>query len=279
MSSIGVLLCQGGQALREAGIEGARQEARLLLGHAMGATAEDLLRDPRAEVPPEAATRFHSMLERRMAREPLAHITGFTGFWTLELEVSPATLVPRPDSETVIEALLAEDISPQRILDLGTGTGCLLLAALAESPRASGVGIDLVPEAVALARRNAARNGLGDRAQFLAGHWSDAISGRFDAILSNPPYIESDVIAGLMPEVARHEPDSALDGGADGLDAYRDIVARLPCLLTEGGRAFLELGQGQAPAVSALAREAGLLVRGERADLGEISRVLILSKP
>jgi release factor glutamine methyltransferase len=183
------------------------------------------------------------------------------GFWTLDLEVSPATLIPRADSETLVEAAL--DACPDkgaalRVLDLGTGTGALLLAVLSELPAASGVGVDLKPEAAALAARNAARLGLVGRARFLAGDWAAALSRRFDLILCNPPYIESAAITGLMPEVARHEPASALDGGADGLDAYRRIIADLPRLLAPRGVAVLELGQGQQAAVEALAKQPAL---------------------
>ncbi|MDB5376272.1 MAG: protein-(glutamine-N5) methyltransferase, release factor-specific [Rubritepida sp.] len=277
MTSVGALLCQGGRALREAGIGDSRREARLLLAHALASTPEALLREPRAQVAPESVDRFQAALDRRTAREPMAQILGHAGFWTLDLEVGPQTLVPRADSEALIEALLAAQIAPRRILDLGTGTGCLLLAALAEFPEATGLGIDLVPEAAALARRNAARNRLNQRADFVAGHWADAISGRFDAILSNPPYIESGAIAGLMPEVSRHEPASALDGGDDGLDAYRAILSQLPRLLTPAGIAVLELGEGQGPAVSTLADAAGLRVLGGREDLGGITRAMILA--
>jgi release factor glutamine methyltransferase len=163
-----------------------------------------------------------------------------------------------------------------RVLDLGTGTGALLLAVLSELPAASGVGVDLQPEAATLAARNAARLGLSGRARFLAGDWAEAVSRRFDLILCNPPYIESAAIAGLMPEVARHEPASALDGGADGLDAYRRIIADLPRLLVPRGVVVLELGQGQQAAVEALGREAGLTPEACRADLGGVPRALVL---
>ncbi|MDB5412604.1 MAG: Release factor glutamine methyltransferase [Rubritepida sp.] len=275
--SVGAFLCQAGQLLRAAAIESPRIEARLLLAHAMDTTTEALLRDPRRAVPPEAVARFRAAVQRRAGHEPMAWITGHAGFWTLDLEVSPATLIPRADSETLIEAVLAEGVIPRRVLDLGTGTGCLLLAVLSEFPEARGVGIDLIPEAAALAQRNAARSGLSARASFLAGSWADALSGRFDLILSNPPYIESAAIAGLMPEVALHEPASALDGGADGLDAYRALLAELPRLLTPDGRAVLELGEGQAPGVQALVEAGGLEFRGMRADLNGIDRAMILA--
>jgi release factor glutamine methyltransferase len=275
--TVGAFLCQAGQLLRAAAIDSPRHEARLLLGHAMGASTEQLLRDSRAPVPPEAASRFRAALAARLQATPVAHILGRQGFWTLDLAVSPATLIPRPDTESLVEAAL--DVFPDadaaiRVLDLGTGTGAILLAVLAERPRAFGIGVDLVPEAAALARRNAIANGLGDRAAFLAGDWAAALSGRFDLVLSNPPYIESAGIAGLMPEVARHEPRSALDGGPDGLDAYRHLAAILPGLLAPGGAAVIELGAGQRPAVEALA--AGLRPAGCRPDLGGIDRALVL---
>ncbi|MBY0335790.1 MAG: peptide chain release factor N(5)-glutamine methyltransferase [Acetobacteraceae bacterium] len=279
---MGAWLCQAGQVLRAAAIENPRMEARELLAHAMGTTTDALLRDPRAPVAPEAGARFTAALKRRAAREPLQLILGTAGFWTLTLEVSRDTLIPRPDTETLIEAALElrpDRASVRRILDLGTGTGALLLAALAEYPGATGLGVDRVPGAVALAARNAARNGLAERVSFAVGHWADAVGGSFDLVLSNPPYIESAAIPALMPEVAVHEPASALDGGADGLAAYRAILAGLPRLLAPGGLAVLELGEGQAPAVTALAAEAGLRVRGLRDDLAGIPRALTLALP
>nr|WP_309139476.1 peptide chain release factor N(5)-glutamine methyltransferase [Siccirubricoccus sp. G192] len=191
----------------------------------------------------------------------------------------PATLIPRPDSETLVEAaleLFPDRARVRRVLDLGTGTGCLLLAALSEFPAATGLGVDRVPAAAALARENAARLGLGARARFLVADWTAPIAGRFDLVLSNPPYIESGAIPGLMPDVARHEPGSALDGGADGLAAYRVIIAALPGLLALGGRAVLELGQGQRASVEAMARAAGLAVPGCRHDLGGVERALLI---
>jgi len=274
--TIGAFLCQAGQLLRAAAIENPRLEARWLLAHAMGTTVEALLREPRAPVPPEARPRFRDLMTRRAARVPLAHLTGRAGFWTLDLEVSPHTLIPRADSEALVEAVLESGHSPRRVLDLGTGTGALLLAVLSEFPDATGLGVELRPEAAALAARNAARHGMARRARFLAGHWATAVAARFDLVLSNPPYIPSGDIPALMPEVARHEPASALDGGADGLDAYRRLLAALPGLLTPGGRAVLELGLGQAGAVARLAEAAGLRVLGLKADLGGVDRAILL---
>ena len=279
--SVGAFLCQAGQVLRAAAIEAPRQEARLLLAHAMGCRQEDLLRDPRAPVPPEAQARFGEALAARSRHAPIAYLLGHAGFWTLDLLSTPATLIPRADTETLVEAALEAfpnraDVS--RVLDLGTGTGALLLACLAEFTGAFGVGIDRSPDAAALARANAGRNGMAGRSAFLAGDWAAALYGRFDLILSNPPYIESAAIPGLMPEVALHEPALALDGGADGLDAYRALAADLPRLLAPGGRAVLELGQGQQPAVEALMRAAGIHSTGCRADLGGIPRALVLRR-
>jgi release factor glutamine methyltransferase len=261
--------------LTEAGIEAPRRDARLLLAHLLGLP-------PRALPPENAAVAeapLRAALARRAAREPLAFITGTQGFWTLELEVSPATLIPRADSETLIEAALTvfpDRGAVARVLDLGTGTGCLLLAALSEFPAAFGVGVDRVPAAASLAARNAARLGLSGRAAFLAGHWAGAVAARFELVLCNPPYIETAAIAGLMEEVACHEPASALDGGVDGLQAYAALMPTLAKLLSAGGVAILELGAGQAPAAAALARAAGFSRLSTHADLGGIERALLL---
>ncbi|MEO8714690.1 MAG: HemK family protein methyltransferase, partial [Acetobacteraceae bacterium] len=183
----------------------------------------------------------------------------------------------RPESETLIEAALSvfpDRARVRRVLDLGTGTGCLLLAALSEFPAAFGIGLDLAPAAVALADRNATRLEMADRAAFLAGVWAAPVDGRFDLIICNPPYIPSAEIVSLMPEVSRHEPGSALDGGSDGFDAYRRILPDLPRLLAPGGAAVLEMGQGQAGALAALAMGAGLTT-STLADLAGVPRALV----
>ncbi len=263
--------------LAAAGVESPRRESRLLAAHLLAAPYGRLL-DPDLAID-EAAWRV--LVARRAAREPLAFITGHRGFWTLDLEVSPATLIPRPDSETLVSAsrqLFAAPESVGRILDLGTGTGCLLLAALGEFPRAFGVGVDLAPAAATLAARNAAANGLAARSAFLAGDWSASLCGVFDLVLSNPPYIPTGEIAALEPEVARHEPPGALDGGADGLSAYRHLMACLPTVLAPGGAAVLELGAGQCDSVKALAEAAGLHYLGVQADLSGIARAIRLCR-
>jgi release factor glutamine methyltransferase len=256
-------------------------EARILLAHVLQCRQEDLLRDLRAPVPPEAGAAFAALLRRRAAREPLAYLVGHVGFWSLDLEVSPATLIPRADSEAVVEAALAafaDRGGVRRVLDLGTGTGALLLAVLAERPLAWGVGVDRAPAAARLAARNAAANGLGAQAAFLAGDWDAALSGAFDLVLSNPPYIAADEIAALMPEVARHEPRLALDGGPEGLDAYRRILARMPALLAPGGRAVIEIGAGQRAAVESIGRAAGLEALSASSDLGGVDRALVFRR-
>lgn len=277
LGTVGGLLCRAGQRLRAAAFEAPRLEARLLLAHALGCLADDLLRDPRAPVAPAASAAFAALLARRLDHAPIAHLTGEREFWSLPFRVSPVTLIPRPDSETLIEAALAafpDRAAVQRVLDLGTGTGCLLLAALGEFPGATGVGVDRVPAAAALAAGNAARLGLANRAAFLAGDWAAAIDGRFGLILCNPPYIVAAALPGLMPEVARHEPATALDGGEDGLVSYRHVLADLPRLLAPGGRAVLESGEGQGAAVAAIAEGLGLVLAGCRADLSGTDRAL-----
>ena len=254
-----------------AGIDNAALDARLLLAHAMGIDQAALLRDRTAPAPDN----YPPFVARRAAREPLALIVGRQGFWTLDLEVSPETLIPRADSETLIEAVITPRRAVRTLLDLGTGTGCLLLAVLSEYPDAWGLGLDINPAAAALAARNAGANGLKERAAFATADWAAPIGARFDLVLSNPPYIPAGEIASLMPEVAAHEPRAALDGGPDGLDAYRVIVAALPALLAPGGLAVLELGAGQGPAVIALAHAAGLRT-ALRADLGGVDRALLL---
>jgi release factor glutamine methyltransferase len=273
LTTLAERLARAATQLAAAGIEDPRREARLLLIHATGLDGAALLQHLPSE---RAAPGYDALVARRAAHEPLALVIGHQPFWTLDLLVSPDTLIPRADSETLIDAALdaCVDRPPPRVLDLGTGTGCLLLAALSEFPQAWGVGVDRAEPAARLARRNAERAGLGGRTAIVCADWATPLGGRFDLILSNPPYIETAAIASLMPEVARHEPGLALDGGADGLAAYRSLIAALPALLAPGAVAIFELGQGQGPAVADLARSAGLRPEAPRPDLAGIARAL-----
>jgi len=263
------------ERLAAAGIEEPRREARIILAAALGTDAAGILVHENIN-----ENSFENLVARRVAREPLAYILGRREFWGMEFMVSPATLIPRPDSETIIEAALAafpKRNAVQRILDLGTGTGCLLLAALHEFADAFGVGVDLAAEAAILARRNAQLLGFFSRAAFFAGGWADAIVGKFDLVLGNPPYIPAADLAGLMPEVTKFEPRLALDGGTDGLAAYREIIGQLQALVAPGGAAILELGIGQAEPVASLARAAGFSC-AVRDDLGKIPRALVVRR-
>ena len=236
------------EALREAPARIDRFDAEVLLAHLLGTDRGDLFLNPDREID---AAAFAALVDRRAAHEPVAYITGHREFWSLDLIVTPAVLIPRPDSETLIEVALASGITPRTILDLGTGSGALLLAALTEWPHATGVGIDASAAALEVAARNAARLGLADRARFQPGDWGQGLTSRFDLVLCNPPYVET--TADLAPDVRDHEPAGALFAGADGLDDYRRIIPQLPGLLIPGGMAVVEIGHTQAAAVIALA--------------------------
>jgi release factor glutamine methyltransferase len=253
--------------------ETARLDAELLMAHALGVERDELLLR-RLDDPAPAA--FDALIERRLAHEPVAYIIGRRAFWTIELEVGPGVLIPRPDSETLIEAAIARlgAEGPATILDLGTGPGTLLLAALDQWPNATGTGVDVLPKALAYARRNAERLGLAGRARFVSGDWGDGLNERFDLILCNPPYIETR--APLMAEVATWEPALALYAGDDGLNAYVWLAPELGKLLAPGGVACVEIGAGQAEAVSALFAAEGFTIES-RSDLKGILRCLVLT--
>ncbi|CUU44040.1 Release factor glutamine methyltransferase [Blastochloris viridis] len=266
------------QALHAAGIAEADADARHLLAWALKCDASGLILAADRPLGTEAADALAALLARRLRREPMARLKGTREFWGLEFELSAETLVPRPDTETLVEAVLRarpERTAPLRIIDLGTGSGALLAALLAEYPRASGVATDRSRLALSTARTNLARHGFTARAAVVACDWGTALGGRFDVVVSNPPYIATADIAGLDPEVRVFDPAAALDGGADGLAAYRAILADLPRLLTPGGLAVLELGIGQAAAVANLAVAAGLVVREVAADLAGHPRALV----
>ena len=250
-----------------------RQDAELLMAHALGVSVGQLhLRHLDADAP----AAFERLLLRRLSREPIAYITGRAGFWTIELEVGPGTLIPRADSETLIEAAVEHfgARAPAAVLDLGTGPGSLLLAALHQWPGARGLGVDASQEALAYARTNAERLGLAARADLRLGDWGAGVEGPFDLILCNPPYIEEE--ARLDRDVAEWEPHGALFAGSDGLGAYRRIAPDLPRLLAPGGVACLEIGEGQQAAVAALFENSSFTI-SSRADLRGVTRCLILA--
>jgi release factor glutamine methyltransferase len=277
-ATIGAAIGEAAARLTAAGLDEPRRRARGLLAAALGVTSTEVFAHPERTLNRAEQARFSGMLRRMMAREPLSRIIGRREFWGLEFLLAADTLDPRPETETVVEAVLArfpERDRPCRFLDLGTGTGCLLLALLSEYRAASGVGIDIAPGAAQTARRNAERLGLGDRALFVVGDWAAALSGAFDAIVANPPYIDSASVAALPPEVREHDPRRALDGGADGFAAYRRIARDLPRLLPPGGLFAAEIGVGQADAVAAILRRQGLSVEALVPDLAGIDRCIL----
>lgn len=265
----------GDAARRLSAVSGtARLDAELLMAHTLGVSREVLLLKRLDDTVPEV---FEGLLMRRLRSEPIAYITGTRDFWTISLLVTPAVLIPRPDSETLIEAAIAhfEKAGPNRVLDLGTGSGALLLAALSEWPDAIGMGIDASEAALTVAAANARRLGLSDRAAFALGDWGQGLDQVFDLILCNPPYVENG--AKLAAEVADHEPASALFAGEDGLDDYRQLMPQFARLMAPGAIVALEIGADQAGAASALAFEAELNVRCFQ-DLGGRNRCLILER-
>ena len=275
--TVETLLRDAGNRLKAAGIPSPRADARILIQAALDRPAEALIRDPEETVPIPAADRFFALVERRAGREPVSRILGEREFWGLGFSLVPDTLDPRPDSEAVVEAALAWSVvrsEPFRVLDLGTGTGCLLLSVLSELPEATGVGTDIAEAAVAAAARNAARLGLSRRASFRRSDWDADVDGQFELILSNPPYIPSSEIGGLEPEVSLWEPRAALDGGADGLDAYRRLAPAIARRLAPGGAAFLEVGEGQEKPVETIMATERLVRFVCKADLSGTVRCL-----
>lgn len=259
------------------GIEEAEIETRHLLTHVLAPhSLAAALADP-ALVSWQAIAHLADLATERLSRKPLSQILGNQPFWTLDLAVTPDVLTPRADTEALVEAVLARRGSqPADLLDLGTGSGAILLALLSERPAWTGLGIDLSDPALTVARGNAEQCGLSDRARFGQGRWGAGLSDRsFDIIVSNPPYIVSNVLAGLAPEVRDHEPALALDGGTDGLDAYREIIADLPRLLRPNGLFALEIGYDQAEAVIGLAEAAGLEAIECAQDLAGHDRVVL----
>ncbi len=266
-------------------IESAEIDARLLVGEVVGLDHTGLTTRADATIAHDHAIQIEKYAARRLAHEPVARILGYKEFWSLPLRVTPAVLVPRPETETVVELALDYVVAgglrqeKLRILDIGTGSGALLLALLSELENAIGVGVDVSTEALIVARENALANGVLERCVFVAGNFGEPFAGPFDIIVSNPPYIARTEIAGLPADVRDYDPHLALDGGHDGLAAYRAIVSGAARLLAPGGRLVMELGAGQAASVTALVEAANLLRRGLRDDLAGIPRAISVSRP
>lgn len=270
-----------GARLKQAGLPTPDLDARILVQAACGASDIEMIREPGTMLTQAEGERLAEWERRRLAREPVSRILGSREFWGLTFAVTAETLDPRPDSETLIETALdlLKHVERPRVLDLGTGTGCFLLALLHERGDASGIGVDMSEGALAVAASNASALGLSARAEFIESEWTAHVEGRFDLVISNPPYIRHGEIAGLDEEVRLHDPMLALDGGEDGLDAYRALARLLPDHLTQGGHAVIELGAGQAKDVMALFEEAGLAVPRVVPDLGGVPRALVAHMP
>jgi release factor glutamine methyltransferase len=269
------------EQFRTNAIDSAGLDARILVGHLLGLDLTGMIAAAARPISDDEAARLEAMARRRLAGEPIARILGRKEFWGLPLQLSAATLIPRPDTETVVELALmmrrgARRLNRRsRLADIGTGSGAILLALLSELPDADGVGTDISAAALSTARRNAVDLGFADRATFVACDYATALSGAFDLIVSNPPYIRSGDIKGLASEVRDHDPHRALDGGADGLDAYRALIPQATELLAPGGALVVEAGHDQSHAIEALMAAAGLTRTGPpRADLAGIRRAV-----
>ncbi len=265
---------------RTSDIDSAELDARVLIGAVLNLDLTGLIAAADRILTTDEAARIETYAQRRIAGEPVARITGVKEFWGLPLQLSPATLVPRPDTETVVELALqvlrveSRQHRTLRVADLGTGSGAILLALLSELPNAFGIGTDISLSALETAHVNARQLGLTPRAALVACDYAAALSGRFDLIVSNPPYIRSAEIAGLATEVRDHDPQRALDGGVDGLDAYRRIIPEAAQMLATDGLLILEVGQGQSDDVAALLSAVGLTLHERKADLAGIDRAL-----
>ncbi|MCA3263037.1 MAG: peptide chain release factor N(5)-glutamine methyltransferase [Telmatospirillum sp.] len=269
------------RTIAAAEIDNPRLEARLIAMTASGLGLEAMIAYPDTPIDPDTCAYAYALAEARVLGAPSAYLVGHKEFWSLDFKVSSATLVPRPDSETLVSAALefAEGSDwAGRVLDLGTGSGCLLLAFLSERRLAYGTGIDASAEALEVAAANAVLLGLASRASFACANWSTALRGRFNLVFANPPYIRASDINGLGLEVRDFEPFEALDGGSDGLMCYRAILADLPRVMAPGARVFFEVGQGQAADVAALCAKAGLAPIGLYRDLAGIERCVVAEK-
>lgn len=256
MTTVRGALIAASARLAAAGVDDPALDARLLVAAAVGLAPDRLRLDPDRALGPQAEGRLEALLAARAARQPMGQLLGFRDFWKHRFLVTPDVLDPRPDTEALVAEALRRPFA--RVLDLGTGSGAILLSLLAERPAATGLGTDLSEAALAVARRNAAALGLSGRAEFRRADWFAGVEGRFDLIVSNPPYIAEAEMAGLAPEVRDWEPHLALTPGGDGLAAYRAIAAGAAAHLAPGGRLVVEIGAAQGPAVAAILAGAGL---------------------
>lgn len=273
----GEALIYASQRLKEAGIEDPEREARLLLSYALQCEALELIIRPRVELDIDEETIFQGWLARREKREPLARIHGIREFWGLPFGLNEATLEPRPDTETLVECVLKklpDKITPLKILDIGTGTGCVLLSLLHEYQYAQGMGTDKSSRALQAAQQNAVQLGLKTRASFLETNWCENVNGAFDVVVSNPPYIAKSELNDLQPEVRDYDPMLALDGGEDGLEPYRIITPMAKNLLKNGGLLAFEVGHAQAGTVQDILKQNGFGGVGMRQDFQNIARVV-----
>ena len=266
--------------LAQTGLENPQREARLLVGYGLGIPFEQTLCDQSQQLGEAECANVAALIRRRKDREPFAYITGTKEFWSLEFGVGMDSLIPRPESECIVESaldILCDSKTEARVLDLGTGSGCLLLSVMHERSHVSGVGVDCSHEAVRRARDNSCRLKMNERADFIVGNWGAPLACRFDLILCNPPYVRAEEIGDLMPDVSRFEPHLALDGGADGLSCFRKIGPYLSRLLTTHGMVCIEVGFGQVDSVIGIFRENGLALHGRRTDLAGVERCLVFT--
>ena len=260
--------------LKEAGIENPGLEARILLREFTNVSDADILT---GNIPDFDQTKLSQAVERRVSGEPMGRILGYREFWGRKFTLSPATLEPRPDTETLIEAVLESGVQPKSILDLGTGTGCILLTLLHEFSEAQGLAVDLSFEACQTAHENAKAQGIENRVLILNGNWTEAFTGKFDLIVSNPPYIPEADLENLDRNVLDHDPKLALDGGESGIEPYKNLLRTLKNLLAPGGLIFFEIGINQVPELTRLIDTSGATLHGVCRDLGGIERVLKIS--
>ena len=280
--SLEALLQNASAAFAAGGFEGPRMEARALASGVLGLAREAMVAHPDMEIVSGDIKKFNNAVDRRLAHEPVARIINEREFWSLSFSLGPDTLVPRPETETLVESVEAEIQDHDRtfsILDLGTGSGCLLLALLSEYPNAVGLGIDCAEGALRIAETNAKALGLDGRVRFQCGNWGEGLDGPFDLIVSNPPYIADGDRDQLAADVRDHDPARALFAGPDGLDAYRAIAPQIRDLLGPSGVSVIELGAGQGGPVRAIFEEFGLVAHRSRADLAGIERALSLINP